>query len=258
MQSGNDSSSASALSRDESFWIPVEFSSGSESQTSSKGARQPRVISVRTVPTNSILTSRLPYPLPLESGSDLYVADTLSSAALRPHLSLPTYFPRSVAVEEQFLSHPHLESLAEPSQPSSILELRDARLQHSADQPIPGSTTRSSIEQTPDLLTTFHLETGIPVAILKNLEQSGVLAQIPRNDEGELSSIGSFTHPEGCAPCLFWFKGMCTKSIQCKYCHFRHSGQKNKRIRPSKRTRRKLRENHEGGDDDDDSVNGFQ
>lgn len=251
MQSGNDGSSASALSRDESFWLPVEFSSESESQTSSKGARQPRVISVRTVPTDSILTSR-PDPSPLESVSDV-------SAALRTHSSaLPTYFPTSLAVQEQFLSLPLLDSsAASPSQSSSIFELRAARPQHSSKQPIPGSTTRSNIEQKPDLLTTFHLETGIPVAILKNLEQSGVLARIPRNDEGELSSIGSLTHPEGCAPCLFWFKGMCTKSVQCKYCHFRHSGQKSKRIRPSKRSRCRLRENHDGGNDDE-SVNGLQ
>lgn len=70
----------------------------------------------------------------------------------------------------------------------------------------------------------------------------------PGDDESEIASLGSAKHSTGeCSPCIFWFKHQCAKGAQCRYCHLAHKGQKNKRIRPSKRTRNLRRE---GGDED--------
>merc|ERR1712187_321077 len=77
---------------------------------------------------------------------------------------------------------------------------------------------------------------------IQELEDSGMLAQIPRNDEGQLTSVGSIDHEAGtCMPCAFWFKGICRKTIDCQYCHMVHVGQKGKRMRPSKQARVRYR-----------------
>mmetsp|Transcript_62530 Transcript_62530/g.146646 ORF Transcript_62530/g.146646 Transcript_62530/m.146646 type:complete len:517 (-) Transcript_62530:102-1652(-) len=85
--------------------------------------------------------------------------------------------------------------------------------------------------------------TGQPAAIPQPSEEDALLAQIPFNDEGERASLGSRLHPDNCSPCIFWFKDktFCNKGIMCDFCHFRHPGQKNKRIRPSKNTRLQMR-----------------
>eukprot|EP00930_Biecheleria_cincta_P077450 TRINITY_DN6474_c0_g1_i1.p1 TRINITY_DN6474_c0_g1~~TRINITY_DN6474_c0_g1_i1.p1 ORF type:complete len:360 (+),score=53.70 TRINITY_DN6474_c0_g1_i1:71-1081(+) len=64
---------------------------------------------------------------------------------------------------------------------------------------------------------------------------------VPLNNEGEQASLGSLKHPDKCSPCIFWFGDVCTKGVQCLYCHIRHPGQKKKRIRPSKNTRMQMR-----------------
>lgn len=57
-----------------------------------------------------------------------------------------------------------------------------------------------------------------------------------------LPSLGSDKHDVGeCSPCVFWFKRSCVKGVSCQYCHYFHSGQRNKRIRPSKKTRDHMR-----------------
>lgn len=67
------------------------------------------------------------------------------------------------------------------------------------------------------------------------------IAQIPLDESGELSSIGSISHGAGrCQPCLFWFQATCGKGVRCSYCHLRHPGQKKKRIRMSKKVRLEL------------------
>lgn len=92
------------------------------------------------------------------------------------------------------------------------------------------------------LVEQLHCETGMDIHNLQILDNQGLLVQIPRNDEGEISSIGSTNHDiGGCAPCLFWFKKNCAKGLMCDYCHFSHAGQKNLRIRPSKKTRMRMR-----------------
>uniref|UniRef100_A0A7S2MRB3 C3H1-type domain-containing protein n=1 Tax=Zooxanthella nutricula TaxID=1333877 RepID=A0A7S2MRB3_9DINO len=90
----------------------------------------------------------------------------------------------------------------------------------------------------------MHVETGVPPEELAKLNAKGLLRRIPRDEQqqGMLTSIGSVTHSKGeCWPCLFWFRGTCSKSIRCGHCHFVHAGSKHKRIRPSKSLRAKLR-----------------
>mmetsp|Transcript_92098 Transcript_92098/g.298152 ORF Transcript_92098/g.298152 Transcript_92098/m.298152 type:complete len:376 (-) Transcript_92098:101-1228(-) len=92
------------------------------------------------------------------------------------------------------------------------------------------------------LVEQVHRETNLPVLELKELADQGILQQVPRNESGELSSVGSISHAVGkCSPCLFWYKKSCVKGLHCSYCHIRHPGQKNKRIRPSKKTRMQRR-----------------
>lgn len=94
------------------------------------------------------------------------------------------------------------------------------------------------------LVLNLHKETGMPFEDLLELDGAGILEKIPRNDEGEISSIGSLhKHAEGtCTPCIFWFRGRCTKFLNCSRCHFRHPGQKPKRHKPHKRLREARRE----------------
>jgi hypothetical protein len=87
----------------------------------------------------------------------------------------------------------------------------------------------------------LHRETGISLEDCGNLQN--LLPLVPRNERGQLSSVGSISHASGqCCPCLFWFKGVCAKGLHCSYCHMWHKGQKNKRIRPSKKTRKQMRD----------------
>ena len=77
-------------------------------------------------------------------------------------------------------------------------------------------------------------------------------SQMLQSAPGELTSIGSLKHDIGeCSPCIFWFKGACVKAARCEFCHLRHKGQKNKRIRPSKKTRMQLRAAQQLQDDED-------
>lgn len=94
-----------------------------------------------------------------------------------------------------------------------------------------------------DIVAKYQKETGMAVSDLEGLYQSGTLQLIPRNVEGGLSSVGSLKHAvQTCVPCIFWFRGICTKSLLCTYCHFRHPGQKAKRHKPNKRTRQLIRD----------------
>lgn len=82
---------------------------------------------------------------------------------------------------------------------------------------------------------------AVPLEKLRELAKVGILAGIPRDVSGELTSIGSLQHAgKACVPCAYWFKGICKYSILCHYCHIVHAGQKSKRLRPSKQTRLRM------------------
>uniref|UniRef100_A0A7S4RTG7 C3H1-type domain-containing protein n=1 Tax=Alexandrium monilatum TaxID=311494 RepID=A0A7S4RTG7_9DINO len=83
-------------------------------------------------------------------------------------------------------------------------------------------------------------------------EVAELLRQIPRDQCGNLTSLGSVAHEGGgCSPCQFWFKGVCAYGLACRQCHFLHEGQRPRRLRPSKhgRLRIKKRLQQEGGDE---------
>jgi len=68
--------------------------------------------------------------------------------------------------------------------------------------------------------------------------------------DGELASLQDEKHANGtCSPCVFWFKAQCTKANKCSYCHLSHTGQKNKRVRPSKKTREARRAAQDKGEE---------
>lgn len=103
------------------------------------------------------------------------------------------------------------------------------------------SSQCTSVTGTPDekaqIIHKFQQETGMSESLLEALFDNRVLLNIPRNEDGDLLTIGSMSHPEKCKACVFWYKGSCNKGIVCEFCHFLHDGQKKKRIRLSKRTR---------------------
>ncbi|CAE6946777.1 unnamed protein product [Symbiodinium sp. CCMP2592] len=141
--------------------------------------------------------------------------------AVAGDLQLPPGGPASANVAEQQLHHQLLESQMQQlqlQQQMQQLQVQTQRLQ----QQLAGQQT-----------------TGVS----QPSDEDALLSQIPFNDEGERASLGSRLHPDNCNPCIFWFKDktFCNKGIMCDFCHFRHPGQKNKRIRPSKNTRLQMR-----------------
>jgi hypothetical protein len=114
------------------------------------------------------------------------------------------------------------------------------------------------------LINSLHYELDEPLSVLESLSAHGLLQQIPRNEQGEFTSVGSIGHisaeqPGGdnspCKPCVFWFKNRCSKGVRCRHCHFRHPGQKSKKIRASKQTRA-LRQ--ESQPDQQDASGGYK
>jgi hypothetical protein len=91
-----------------------------------------------------------------------------------------------------------------------------------------------------------ELGASIPRELLEAIHARGLLEKIPRNEHQQLTSIGSIGHSivndVQCRPCLFWFRGRCSKGILCEFCHYVHEGQRPKRIRAAKNTRLKMRD----------------
>eukprot|EP00931_Biecheleriopsis_adriatica_P106486 TRINITY_DN8092_c0_g2_i1.p1 TRINITY_DN8092_c0_g2~~TRINITY_DN8092_c0_g2_i1.p1 ORF type:complete len:294 (-),score=61.82 TRINITY_DN8092_c0_g2_i1:167-1048(-) len=111
------------------------------------------------------------------------------------------------------------------------------------------------------LMAILQKETQMSWDDLLELERGGFLTRIPRNEQGEISSLGSLRgHFDGtCVPCIFWFRGQCVKSMRCTYCHFRHPGQKAKRHKPNKRTRQMIRaQKAREGEGDADAMDDAQ
>lgn len=65
-----------------------------------------------------------------------------------------------------------------------------------------------------------------------------MLPKVPRDDEGNLTSIGSFPHAEGaCRPCVFanHERKACKNGIRCVFCHLPHAPKKRLRFCKKKR-----------------------
>lgn len=73
----------------------------------------------------------------------------------------------------------------------------------------------------------------------KELSHDVLLDRVPRDSNGELTSIGSLKHEDNaCSPCLFWKQHRCKKGMLCEFCHMeQHRNEKVKSIRASKSTR---------------------
>ncbi|CAE8692856.1 unnamed protein product, partial [Polarella glacialis] len=94
-----------------------------------------------------------------------------------------------------------------------------------------------------------------PVNVEEQLNQMclDIWRNIPQNEEGHVTSVGSVQHSKGtCSPCAYWFKGICKNGLACRHCHFLHDGQRSKRLRPSKQARQ--RQKLKAVDEDDDAA----
>eukprot|EP00747_Dinoflagellata_sp_TGD_P154394 gnl/TRDRNA2_/TRDRNA2_177496_c0_seq17.p1 gnl/TRDRNA2_/TRDRNA2_177496_c0~~gnl/TRDRNA2_/TRDRNA2_177496_c0_seq17.p1 ORF type:complete len:309 (-),score=44.06 gnl/TRDRNA2_/TRDRNA2_177496_c0_seq17:133-1059(-) len=98
-------------------------------------------------------------------------------------------------------------------------------------------------DEVEERLRLLHENLGIPVKDLRNLQTQQLLEQIPLNEDGELTSVGSIKHDRGqCRPCAYWFRSVCAHSILCRHCHLTHDGRKSgKGLRPSKQSRQRMR-----------------
>ncbi|CAK9021952.1 unnamed protein product [Durusdinium trenchii] len=68
------------------------------------------------------------------------------------------------------------------------------------------------------------------------------LAQVPLDEAGELTSIGSILHGSGeCRPCAFLGseRRPCTEGVACVFCHFPHDARR--KVRLGRRKRREMR-----------------
>lgn len=69
-----------------------------------------------------------------------------------------------------------------------------------------------------------------------------LLRKVPRDEQGNLLSIGSIGHADGrCKPCIFAFDGIkkCENGVWCAFCHYPHPAKK--RVRLCKKKRMELR-----------------
>lgn len=65
-------------------------------------------------------------------------------------------------------------------------------------------------------------------------------ADVPLDQNGEPTSIGSFRHAIGsCKACIFHNQGCCNKGAACTFCHFQHTSNNSLRLCKGKRERYK-------------------
>lgn len=183
--------------------------------------------------------------------SSAFLACEHSVSALPPECSeVPTPFQNSeqkqVASEE---SEDQCASLRDDATLALLLVVYEQTILGCAPWPqarTPPGTWQSPAPLPPGLLGPEVL--GAPTDYVDALQIS--VAMIPRSERGELTSHGSIKHSSGqCAPCIFWFRGQCKRSVNCSYCHMVHENQKAKRIRPSKRFRQALKAQQDLGPD---------
>jgi len=73
------------------------------------------------------------------------------------------------------------------------------------------------------------------------LEEEGIealLLRVPRDENGELTSVGAILHDEGsCRPCVFAHneRKACENSTRCLFCHFEHAPKRRLRFGKKKR-----------------------
>lgn len=71
-------------------------------------------------------------------------------------------------------------------------------------------------------------------------EFDALLKQVPVNEKGAPTSLGSVSHPESCKPCLFVHTHIkCHNGLLCTFCHFEHK--RRSKPRPCKGKRERYR-----------------
>eukprot|EP00928_Gymnodinium_smaydae_P038314 TRINITY_DN26458_c0_g2_i1.p1 TRINITY_DN26458_c0_g2~~TRINITY_DN26458_c0_g2_i1.p1 ORF type:complete len:235 (+),score=20.52 TRINITY_DN26458_c0_g2_i1:83-706(+) len=81
---------------------------------------------------------------------------------------------------------------------------------------------------------------GLPSEHLDALTCNDVYDMIPRDREGEITSVGSVLHGSGsCVPCLFFYRNSCKRELGCSCCHIAHAGGVSTLLRRSKQRRPK-------------------
>jgi len=81
-------------------------------------------------------------------------------------------------------------------------------------------------------------------AVARNMPQAP--ADLSNLEDGTVPSFGSTSHQAGtCKPCLFWYQGLCHKGWRCTFCHIPHDPKEVSRVRPSKKTRNLLQQQHD-------------
>jgi len=165
--------------------------------------------------------------------------------------------------DEPWCDRGHDGGLSGPSGVSSSFATMSVADEPPADEPLTCEVRASRALASPGALMSqgfvgmVHAETGVPRPTLEALHECGLLAQIPRDGHGTLTSVGSIKHAGGdCSPCLFWFRKACARGIACDYCHSRHKGQRNKRIRPSRKTRMRAAAHERRQTEGDDGTSG--
>jgi len=93
------------------------------------------------------------------------------------------------------------------------------------------SSVRSELRRIPQVNAKMMYLDG------KTAKEKGHTSQV----DATWLSVGSLAHQDmQCKPCVFFAKQLCNKGVQCSHCHFPHPEVMNKRLRPSKKTRRRL------------------
>lgn len=91
----------------------------------------------------------------------------------------------------------------------------------------------------------FNFTPSSSSSLYDELQEEELIRRIPRDDKGQLLTIGSIGHEEGtCKPCVFAHseKRKCENGIHCPFCHFVHAPKVRVRMCKRKRDERKRQE----------------
>lgn len=169
-------------------------------------------------------------------------ADTQIPASLM-HLMYAGLQPMAGQVSQQTESADINPSTARPN-PDLIMAMR--RMQVSAQDM--GLAPPSTFSDPHNMAALRH---GVAEPVLSQADTgkdstedgSSPAEEDPTFSGDNLPSLGSSAHfMQQCKPCLFWYQGLCLKGERCHFCHIRHELADVKKVRPSKATRKLLRE----------------
>mmetsp|Transcript_80355 Transcript_80355/g.186589 ORF Transcript_80355/g.186589 Transcript_80355/m.186589 type:complete len:320 (-) Transcript_80355:111-1070(-) len=227
------------------FWLP-SLSSSSDDR------RRPSSVGVPPSSSSENSTKAAIEPLPLCERRPLPPRPT---PQWRPSATVNTARPQALLPREREAAQRSVQGQAAASDWGQNLfnvlqDIWHGRGPMSAATAAASSSSTCAAEQHPS-----SAEEGPASAVDSVGRCRELLARIPRNERGELTSIGSIGHEAGqCNACPFWFKGVCLNGLACRNCHFLHDGQRPRRLRPSKQARERLRKRAQNKDSGDDAV----